>query len=49
MREREVVNCTDPHEEGGEEGRVTLEEREVVSCCSNKHKTELFTKEERLP
>ena len=28
----------DLHEEGGEEGKATLKEREVVSCCSNKHK-----------
>ena len=23
LRVREVVNCTDPHEEGGDEGKVT--------------------------
>ena len=31
MREREVVNCTNLHEEGGEEGKATLKDREIVN------------------
>ena len=38
MWEREVVTCTEPQEEGSEEGKATLKVREILNCCSNKHK-----------